>query len=51
MSDDIEEAKRTVRSVIDGMLDNASLGELYASYIAVQGTLSRHKSKRGGRKG
>ena len=49
--DDMEESKRTVRSVIDGMLDNANLGELYASYIAVQGALSRRRTKRGGHKG
>lgn len=48
--DDMEESKRTVRSVIDGMLDNANLGELYASYIAVQGALSRRRTKRGGHK-
>lgn len=45
--DDLKEAKRTVRSLIDGILD---LGELYASYIAVQGALSRRRVKRGGHK-
>lgn len=48
---DTKNAKRSVRTQIDAMLDGADLGETYACYIAVQGTLSRRRAiKKGGRR-
>ena len=47
---DTMNAKRSVRAQIDRMLDDSDLGETYACYIAVQGTISRRRARKGGKR-